>query len=154
MSHNIYAVLLHGSFDDKIARDLGLSPIPLPQGITLFPLNAECCDRWSETLGVAGFVSDRPLLNGRVIHLIMQKIASEPLFAVIETDYFGGAGDQAAAVYRGEEEVMAPAAARFGPINEALRHLGVQASAGMDEFDTVGLGRFRDFDDLFDGNDG
>jgi hypothetical protein len=28
-------------------------------------------------------------------------------------------------------------------MNQALRHLGEQAPAGMDEFDTVGLGGFR-----------
>ena len=81
---------------------------------------------------------------------MIRAVAPEPLFAVIETDYFGGNGDQAAAVYRGEQEVMAPAAGAVGPINEALRHLGIRASAGMDEFDTLGLGQFRDFDDFVD----
>jgi len=38
----------------------------------------------------------------------------------------------------------------IGPINEALRLLDVIASDGCDEFDTVELGKFRDFDDLFD----
>jgi hypothetical protein len=150
MSQNIYAVLLQGPFDDEAARALGLHPIPLPQGITLFPLDADSCDRWEETLGVTGHLSDRPLLNCRVVHHLMRQVAPEPLFAVVETDYFGGQGDQAAAVYHGGREVMAPAAAAFGPINEALRHLGVRAAAGLDEFDTVGLGRFRDFDDFFD----
>lgn len=36
------------------------------------------------------------------------------------------------------------------PINEALRILGVTPSNGRDEFDTVGLGKYRDFDDLFE----
>ncbi len=80
----------------------------------------------------------------------MREVAPEPLLVVIETDDFGGRGDQAAAVYRGDREVMAPAVGAVGPINEALRHLGVRASAGMAEFDTVGLGQFRDSDDLFD----
>jgi hypothetical protein len=35
-------------------------------------------------------------------------------------------------------------------MNEALRYLGVRASPGLDEFDTLGLGRFRAFDDFFD----
>jgi hypothetical protein len=43
---------------------------------------------------------------------------------------------------------------RAGPVNEALRHLGALACAGTDEFDAVGLGRFRDFDDLFDAYEG
>jgi hypothetical protein len=37
-----------------------------------------------------------------------------------------------------------------GPINRALRMLGVTAAANLDEFDTVGLGHHRDFYDLFE----
>ena len=118
--------------------------------ITLFPLDAEYCDHWADRLGITGFVSERPLLNCRLVHHMMREFVPEPLFAVIETDYFGGRGDQAAGVYRDDWEVMAPAVGAVGPINEALRHLGVRASPGLDEFDTVGLGRFRDFYGLFD----
>ena len=149
MGHHISAVLLQGPFDEQRARSFGLRPIPLIPAITLFPLEAGYCDHWSERLGIAGSVSDRPLLNGRVVHHMMWEVGREPLFAVIETDYFGGVGDQAAAVYRGDKEVMAPAVGAVGPINQALRHLGVQAAAGTDEFDAVGLGRFRDLHDLF-----
>jgi hypothetical protein len=154
MGHHISAILLQGSFDKKIAQVFELKPISLPQGITLFPLNADYCDRWGEKLDIGYDATDRPLLDCRVVHHIMRQITLEPLFAVIETDYFGGQGDQAAVVYRGEREIMAPANARFGPINEALRHLGVRASSGLDEFDTVGLGGFRDFDDFFDAGTG
>ena len=150
MGHHISAVLFRGSFDEQRARSFDLKPIWLTPEITLFPLEASYCDHWADRLGISGFVSDRPLLNCRVVHQLMREVAPEPFFAVIETDYFGGRGDQAAAVYRGDREVMAPAVGAVGPINEALRHLGVRASVGNDEFDTVGLGRFRDFDDLFD----
>jgi hypothetical protein len=34
--------------------------------------------------------------------------------------------------------------AAVGPINQALRHLGVMAPVGTDEFDAVGLRRYRD----------
>jgi hypothetical protein len=137
MGHHISAVLLHGPFDEQRGRSFGLTSIPLVQGI------AGQCDDLSELLDIAGSVSDRPLLNCRVVHHLMRLIAPEPLFAVIETDYFGGLGDQAAAVYRGDTEVMAPAIGAIGPNNQALRHLGVRGTEGMDEFDTVGLGPLR-----------
>jgi hypothetical protein len=146
MGHHISAVLLHGPFDEDQARSFSLTPIPLVPGIKLFPLEAGHCDDLSELLDINGSVSDRPLLNCRVVHHLMRLISAEPLFAVIETDYFGGVGDQAAAVYQGDTEVMAPAVGATGPINQALRHLGVRASAGMDEFDTVGLGGFRNLE--------
>jgi hypothetical protein len=77
-------------------------------------------------------------------------ISDTPLSAIIETDYAGGIGDQAAAVYQGACEVMPPKTARIGPINEALRTLGVAARPPLDEFDTIGLGRYRNFEDPFD----
>jgi hypothetical protein len=46
--------------------------------------------------------------------------------------------------------------ASVGPINAALRFLGVTTGIGCDEFDVVGLGTYREFDNLFEkywGND-
>jgi hypothetical protein len=150
MGHHISAVLLRGPYDAEKARAFALQPIPLEFGITLFPLCARYCDDWAERLGVDGFLSDRPLVNCGIVHHLVNAIADAPLFAVIETDYFGGIGDQSAAVYRGQEEVMAPWVAYRGPVNRALQALGVSARGPLDAFDTLGLGEYRDFDDLFE----
>jgi hypothetical protein len=146
MGHHISAVLLKGNYDEQRANSFGLRAFTLADGLTMFALDSDQVDHWSDTLGVSGFHSARPLLNGRVVHHIMNTIASYPLFAVIETEYFGGDGDQAAAVYAGAKEVMPPEVDSIGPINKALRLLGVVPSSGRDEFDTVGLGNYRDFD--------
>ena len=148
MGHHISAALLRGPFDRRIAESFDFKAIALTPEITLFPLHWAYCDQWSAKLGISGFLSKRPLLNGRVVHHIIRSIASEPLFAIIETD---GRVEQAAAVYSGRAEVMSPKVGPLGgPINEALRCLGVSCDPGKDEFDTVGLGRFRNFDDLFE----
>ena len=152
MGHHISAVLLTGPFDENQSYAFDMKPIRLTDDLTLFALDPRYCDYWSEKLGTSGFVSERPVLNSRVVHLMVNSIATTPLFAVIDTDYFGGSGSQSAAVYRGGTEVMAPDSSNigpfiesFGPINKALRHLGVDASGLRDEFETVGLHRFRDF---------
>jgi hypothetical protein len=157
MGHDIQAVLLNGPYDEKIAAEFDMKIVPLHHGITMIHLNADYCDHWSEKLGVSGFVSEHPLLNCKVVHHMVSKIAPGQMFAVIETDYIGGRGSQAAAVYRGGEEIMppeatevAPVARSAGPINKALRLLGVQATPGRDEFQVVGLHRHRDGDDLFE----
>jgi hypothetical protein len=150
MGHHISAVLLQGPYDEDKARAFDLRPIPLGSGITMFPLDPGYCDYWSEKLGVDGLLPHRPLLNSQVVHHMMNAIQENPLFAVIETDFFGGIGDQAAAVYRGHKEVMAPWVGYRGPINDALHHLGVVARPPLDHFDTVGLREYRDFDDDFD----
>src|SRR5438477_6135646 len=101
MGHHISAVVLRGPFDEQRATNFDMKPIRLTAELTLFPLNARYTDHWTEKLGVSGFVSDTPLLNSAVVHRIVNSIAENPLFAVIETDYAGGTGSQAAAVYRG-----------------------------------------------------
>jgi hypothetical protein len=153
MGHHISAVLLRGPFDEQKARSFDFKPFRLGSELTLFPLYPAYTDFWSEKLGTSGWLSKRPLLNGATVHHLIRSIAVDPLFAIIETDYAGGVGTQAAAVYRGEVQVMAPEVSesgKYGPINKALRHLGVAAGGMMDEFDTVGLGQYRDFDDLFE----
>jgi len=157
MGHHISAVLLKGHFDQQQATSFDFTVIQLPQEIVLFPLHDGYCDHWSEKLGIAGFKSEEPQLNSCVVHHMITTIAAEPLFAVIETDYFGGTGSQSAAVYRGSCEIMSPSSTGIargrdskGPINHALKMLGVLPHRGLDEFDTLGLGRFRDFDDLFE----
>jgi hypothetical protein len=151
MGHHISAVLLTGPFDEVQSHVFDMKAIRLREDLTLLPLNASYCDFWSEKLGIYGFVSERPLLNSCVVHSMVNSIASNPLFAVIDTDYFGGAGSQAAAVYHGTTELMPPeTSSTFGPINRALRRLGVNAYGHRDEFETVGLHRFRDFSDLFE----
>jgi len=65
-----------------------------------------------------------------------------------ETDYFGGYGAQAAAVFQDGTLVFGPESAEFGPINMALQLLGVCVEPpAVDEFDTVGLGRCRHTED-------
>lgn len=154
MGHSISAVVLRGPFDPEAAARFDLTAIPLTDDLTLFPLHARYTDFWAEKLGVLDQTDDVPLLNFAVVHHIVRHLAADPLFALVETNYFGGTGSQAAAVYRGASVVMPPEGTEIGrgpvgPINRALRALGVIAS-GRDEFDTVGLGRYRDFYDLFD----
>ena len=150
MAHHISAILLHGQYDTDKAANFDLKSIPLEFGITMFPLDSNYCDHWAEKLDVKGLLSERPMLNCKVAHHMINAISDAPLFAVIETDYFGGVGDQAAALYQGSSELMQPTSAPVGPINEALKKLGIVARSPLDEFDTIGLGNYRNFDDLFE----
>ena len=66
--------------------------------------------------------------------------------AKIETDYFGGSGEQSAKLYvdgvkkYDESDVFDYSKT---PINDVLKMMGVVKKTGMDEFDTIGLGKFR-----------
>ena len=57
-----------------------------------------------------------------------------------ETEYFGGDGGQGAAVFQDGDLVFGPHWAEVGPINQALKLLGVSCEpSDRDEFEAVGL---------------
>ena len=67
--------------------------------------------------------------------------------AYVETEYHGGTGAQSSVVWRNGAVTLPARTAEVGPINEALVLLGVNRQDSQDEFDTVGLGRYRSNDD-------
>ena len=76
--------------------------------------------------------------------------------AYLETNFFGGAGFQGAAVWEDARLVMAPASIEVGagtrrpiliwPINTALKRIGIKPLAGADCFKTIGLHLYRSVD--------
>ncbi|HEY0604189.1 MAG TPA: hypothetical protein VGD58_14820 [Herpetosiphonaceae bacterium] len=145
MGHAICAVLLKGPFDQRIAERYDLFGIALTPEITMFHIDHYYTACWQKQLGVQGdlegSVECAIFPYEAVLHTLISAITGieEPVFAVILTDYFGGAGEQWAQVYQGSKLVNP----QIRIINQALAQLGVVASPGMDEFDTVGLSNYR-----------
>ena len=76
---------------------------------------------------------------------------SGKLICKIETDYFGGFGDQSSKLYRDNLILMNEDTRKdpdSNPINQALKMMGVKAKTGMDEFDTINLSRYRTNEDF------
>lgn len=72
-------------------------------------------------------------------------------FVLAETDYFGGAGEQSAEIFEisdGKSKSISGIIDGYHPINEALKKIGVQRESGMDEFDTIDLGKYRTNNDF------
>lgn len=80
---------------------------------------------------------------------LMRETCVTGAFAYVEAEFFGGAGTQASVGFRDGQVAQGPVMARDA-INQALRFLGVTASEGKDEFDTVGLGKHRSTVEWFD----
>lgn len=153
MGHTIRAIV---GAPEEIARVASIAECPAPTklafGLEIVPLGYEQFDRLT-ALQPGKYLEGTYLSEGLQNALIIAAGAGR--LAYIETNYFGGTGSQAAAVFaagaitvRASIPVGREPIGRDGPINTALRALGVEASAGEDEFDTVGLGRFRDLESL------
>ncbi|HEX8950488.1 MAG TPA: hypothetical protein VF945_01520 [Polyangia bacterium] len=98
------------------------------------PLDDELIDDIADRSGTAVDELARVLSAGRTI-------------AELETEYFGGSGEQRAAVWRNGEAIFSTEWREHDAINEALRQLGVRSGLS-DEFDALELVRFRRFEDF------
>ena len=77
------------------------------------------------------------------ISQLTKTFSSDGLIAYVEAEFFGGTGTQASAVWK-NGTVIRSIMVSSNAINLALKEIGVISKAGFDEFDTVGLGQFRD----------
>ena len=144
MGHQISALIAKAPIDTEAARQFDL-PVIIQNDFAIVGLDAAHSDHWSEELGLENTDFSEMILDRPVTHEFALRLGMER-YALIETDYFGGAGEQCAAVYHGSTIEMA---ATMGGINAALKLLGVKRRFNMDEFDTIGLGRHRSFGDQF-----
>lgn len=153
MPHNITAIILKGQYDKSQAENFGLFGHDLPFDLTLFHIDHYQTACWQYELKTEGYLElsfDDALIfpNEIAIAEIVKDISSDdnPLFAIIQTDYFGGIGNQYASVYQYTKNIDIKA----NTINQVLVHLGVKKEQKLDEFDTVGLSEYRSQPDIFD----
>ena len=153
MAHHLTALILKNRYDENQANTYDLHGIDLGYDLTMFPIDHYYTACWQKIMNIEGCL---PVQNGHpslfpneaVVSVLMSKISGldEPMYAIIFSDYFGGIGKQWAHVYEGSQ-----LADRYFPtINAALQVLGVTANEGMDEFDTVNLGKYRSQPDYLD----
>jgi hypothetical protein len=123
---------------------------PLVQGFALLPITDDLAKELAARPGnTAGTVAPLPELSDG-LHALALEISRAVPVAYITTGYFGGQGGQDALAWRDGVLCFSPATPGYrrtwphSPISQALRLLGIVADAGMDEFDTVGLGRHRE----------
>jgi len=63
-------------------------------------------------------------------------------FAYVETDYFGGCGDQSAKAWLDGRRIPSDS------IDQALKIIGVICAPDLDEFDTINLGKYRSDEEI------
>ncbi|MEQ8706308.1 MAG: hypothetical protein RIC19_20415 [Phaeodactylibacter sp.] len=146
MAHNIYGVITSFTYEGDLPN------VVLAEGYHLIPLESTE-EAGSSEKPVAPYGA---LLKGTTA--VIRELSFLGKCAYIETAYFGGIGTQIAETWLEGKRIEGPlisydgvepkikfghVAVVDGAINQALRHLGVQSSEEADEFDVVGLGRYR-----------
>ncbi|MFD7436510.1 hypothetical protein [Streptomyces sp. NPDC059861] len=147
--YDLKAVIAEEAVLRDVARDLPAARLAsVGQGLWLMPMTDAVFDSVADGSdeGVWGFWR----LPGGFEKVLAGCSAGGPV-AYVEAEYFGGAGEQQAAVWDGGALVLGPLHLEEGapfppagsPVSQALRRLGVVAGAGQDEFSAVELGRYR-----------
>jgi hypothetical protein len=153
MGHHIIGLIGAPAVLDHLAAEIDApAPTPLPFNLAIIPLGHAQLGRLP---GAAAF-------NHREGYIYLSAgleagigaAAPDTRLLYLETDYFGGVGYQGAVLFEGGtlvwKDLLPIGVEKLGetPISEGLARLGVTATPGRDEFDAVGLVRFRHMDDL------
>jgi hypothetical protein len=137
----------------------GARVVPLRQGLSLMPMTDEVFDAVTDGSD-GGDLAFWKLPRG--FETLLAQWSSAGPVAFVEAEYFGGVGEQRAAVWADGSLALGPLdepeMKRFSrassPISQALRRLGARKSLGEDEFKAVGLDRHRNNEDWISSSTG
>jgi hypothetical protein len=155
VGHHITALVIADSYDREVAAHYDLTERLRHGPLVVFPIDHYWSEYWQlrrgnidGALGLPAGMSSNLLPHEGVVRTIARELTRRvhPRFAVIQSDYFGGHGDQWAVAFEGERSLLAPDAS----VNAALRLFGVQRAEGKDEWDTIGLADYRHNPDYLD----
>lgn len=118
--------------------------VRLPQGKAMVPLSERM--RQSHDIPFLPLTDEGVAAIPESIATVAEPIAVAGKVAYVEAEFFGGTGIQACVTWDMAAEASQPLL-DASAINAALNFLGVRKGDHHDEFDALGLGRYRDTDD-------
>lgn len=148
MGYRLQALIGHELPLRGAAQGLGKAVVvALGRDLGMIPLSDDLFDEFRVARGATG---EDPFPGfQRLSAAVAQWIAGASrgaTLAYVEADYAGGKGEQSAVVWKDGAILEGPLHSRDA-INRSLRLLGLSADPGLDEFDTVRLGRHRTMED-------
>lgn len=149
MGHYIQAIVANEAVAERIrAEHPQLVGVRVAQGFVVLPVDATFVD--SVAIAHPTAEIDEFVLLTIGFRDVLTELSRFGPIAYIETEYHGGSGGQGAAVYANRDVLMEPQWSECGPINLALKLLGVRRRILGDRFSALGLQRFRFNDDLIE----
>ncbi|PHS13771.1 MAG: hypothetical protein COA78_06690 [Blastopirellula sp.] len=149
MGHHISAIISKAPYNEEAAKEYDL-PVFVEKGFAIDGLDASHSDYWTEKLNLEYLEERIIVLDSVTTHHFSQALFENQVYAIINTDYLGGKGDQAASVYQEGQIIYSSERERLGPINHALKLIGVKKPLLGDRFTSIGLAKYRWFDDHFE----
>lgn len=153
MGHSITSIILKGEFNESTARQYDLIQVSLGFNLSMFFIDSFYSACWQVKLGTSGYLATNCeeiswFPREKSLYQLMKNISNEnPIeYMIMQTDYHGGVGHQYANVYREDINVDV----EINTINSALKHLGVNKGSSRDEFEAVGLMKYRSNPDFLD----
>jgi hypothetical protein len=146
MSHHIHGLVLHKTLLPAAKKLIpGGKGAALEQDFCFIPITDRVFEDLRSTYPELADAENEFERLSAAVEFVAKELSLEGEVAYIETEYWGGPGMQAAIVWKGGEVVLSLSAKapKVGPINKALAVLGVDLRGRLDEFDTLGLGRYR-----------
>jgi hypothetical protein len=150
--HDVTALIAESeALKAAVHRFRSARPCPLVQGFSLLPITDDFAKELAIQQAQAKPRSPKPIetVSDGVYGLALD-ISHRCPVAYVSTFYFGGQGGQDALAWDKGQLTFSPSMPGYdqawpnSPISQALRAIGVVADAGLDAFDTVGLGRHRE----------
>lgn len=142
MGHYLTALITPLPIDEAKAAEMELAVV-FESGMAIVPLVPESLDEWSRMLEEKYVPDGRSIIIDCSVTHRLATLLGLRSYALVETEYFGGTGSQHASYFRDGVKELDEVS-----INEVLRSMGVEKGADkFDEFDTIGLGKYRHTDD-------
>jgi hypothetical protein len=139
MGHFVTGLIARPTVLEAFSREHSVHwPVALAGGLAILPLRKIDLDSF-QALPSDDKAEGLQYLSKQFLDKLRRSSHRRPLM-YFETEYFGGVGGQGAALFQDGELIFGPRWAKIGPINHALKLLGITIEPpALDEFETVGL---------------
>lgn len=118
----------------------GVDPVALNLGFSLLPFTKTLRDQ--AAIPFLPFTDEKPSELPQTLEALGLQLSNDGNVAYVEAQFWAGVGTQASIVWVKARKVQ-PLSVNGGAINTALQRLGVVVRDVLDEFEAIGLDRFR-----------
>jgi hypothetical protein len=149
MAHTIEVFIMKRSEADLIKnRPQYVHIVSLKQDFVLIPLTKDLTNEISHNTETKNVYEQFRNLT-KPLEEFARTLSLNGMVAYIETEYFGGEGEQSAILWENKSVILEPLKdTKIGPINLVLKHMGVQVYRAFDEFEALGLVDYRSNSEL------